>query len=124
MATFVEFISHLHSSKQQSIVWHHQVLGVGSYSTHKALNKYYDEVVELIDNLVEGVSGIYGNPKGYDVEDLEDFVSREQVLNYFKNLYDYVETERKTLYQDSWIQNEIDTLSALIAHTIYLLKLQ
>lgn len=124
MATFVEFISHLHSSKQQSIVWHHQVLGVGSFSMHKALNEYYDEIVEKIDGLVESVSGIYGNPKGYDVEDLEDFMSREQVISYFKDLYDYVQTERKTLYQESWIQNQIDEIAELVAHTIYLLNLQ
>ena len=41
MATFVEFVSALHSAKQHSIVWHHQTK---VYSEHKALNNFYDEI--------------------------------------------------------------------------------
>jgi DNA-binding ferritin-like protein len=124
MATFVEFISALHSAKQQSIVWHHQVEGPGSYSAHKALNNFYDEILELIDGLVESTQGIYGRLKGYDVHDLADFTSIDDVQSYFKSLYDYVQTERKGLYQESWIQNQIDEVSQLIAETIYLLSLR
>lgn len=121
MATFVEFISALHSCKQQAIVWHHQT---EVYSEHKTLNKFYDTIVELIDSLVESTSGIYGRPKGYEVHDLTDWTSTDDTIAYFKSLYTYVETERKGLYTESWFQNEVDTLSALIASTIYLLTLK
>ena len=70
---FVEFISQLHDSKQQTIVWHHQTT---SYAEHKALNKYYDEIVDLIDELVESVSGVYGRPVGYSVERKKFTLSR------------------------------------------------
>lgn len=121
MATFVEFISHLHSSKQQAIVWHHQT---DSYSMHKALNNYYDEILESIDELVESVSGIYGRPQNYSVETLSNYKDSTQVMAYFKALYTYVEKERKTIYQDTWIQNQVDEIVKLIAQTSYLLTLK
>ena len=120
MATFVEFISALHSAKQQSIVWHHQTL---VYSEHKALNNFYDEILERIDGLVESVSGIYGRPQGYDVHDLADWTSTQDTIKYFQSLYQYVQTERKTIYQESWIQNQIDNISELLGETLYLLSL-
>jgi len=117
---FVEFISQLHDSKQQSIVWHHQTT---SYSEHKALNNYYDEIVEKIDELVESVSGIYGRPVGYSVETLQNYTGHQQLVSYFKSLYDFVQRERKTIYQDTWIQNQVDEIAQLIAQTSYLLTL-
>jgi len=118
--TFVEFISRLHDSKQQSIVWHHQTT---SYSEHKALNNYYDEILELIDDLVESVSGVYGRPQGYSVATLQNYSGHEQLVKYYKGLYEFVQKERKTIYQDSWIQNQIDEVAQLIAKTSYLLTL-
>lgn len=118
--TFVEFISQLHDSKQQAIVWHHQTT---SYAEHKALNNYYDEIVDKIDDLVESVSGVYGRPVGYSVETLQNYKDNAQLQAYFKNLYGFVQKERKTIYQDSWIQNQIDEVAALIAKTSYLLTL-
>lgn len=121
MATFVEFLSTLNSAKQQSIFWHNQT---ESYSTHKALNGFYDEIVGLLDGLVESTAGIYGRPVGYSVVTPTDFTSVEDVIVYFQTLYKYVEQERKGLYTETWIQNQIDEISALIASTIYLLTLK
>mgnify|MGYP003335187616 CR=1 FL=1 len=78
----------------------------------------------LIDGLVESVSGIYGRPQGYDVHDLADWTSTDDTLKYFQQLYTYVQSERKNLYQESWIQNQIDEIAQLIAETIYLLTLR
>lgn len=121
MATFVEFLSVLNSAKQQSIFWHNQT---DVYSEHKALNKFYDSIVEKLDGLVESVAGIYGRPVGYDAHDFVDWTSTEDTIKYFQALYTYVETERKGLYSESWIQNQIDEIVALIAQTIYLLTLR
>ena len=117
---FVEFISQLHDSKQQTIIWHHQTT---SYAEHKALNKYYEEIVDLIDELVESVSGVYGRPVGYSVETLQNYSGHQQLVKYYKDLYDFVQKERKTIYQESWIQNQIDEIAQLIAQTRYLLTL-
>jgi hypothetical protein len=121
MATFVEFISALNSCKQQAIVWHNQTT---SYSEHKTLNKFYEEIEDILDGLVESVAGIYGRPAGYDVHDLVDWTSCEDTIKYFKGVYTYIQTERGGLYSESWIQNEIDELSKLVASTLYKLTLK
>lgn len=121
MATFVEFLSTLNSAKQQTIFWHNQTT---NYSEHKALNGFYDEILERLDGLVESVAGIYGRPQGYTVIEPTDWTSTDDTIAYFQNLYKYVETERRNIYEESWIQNQIDNISELIAQTIYLLTLR
>lgn len=121
MATFVEFLSTLNSAKQQAVFWHNQT---EVYSEHKTLNRFYESIEDRLDGLVESVAGIYGRPKGYEAHDFVDWTSTDDTIAYFKALYQYVETERKGLYSESWIQNQIDEISALIASTIYLLTLK
>jgi len=122
MATpqFTNFLSSLNSCKQQAIFWHNQTT---SFSQHKALNNFYNEILGLLDGLVESVAGIYGRPMGYTTHEPVDYTSKEDTIAYFKKVYDYVEGERKNLYQESWIQNQIDEIAALVAETLYLLSL-
>lgn len=122
MATpqFTNFLSSLNSCKQQAIFWHNQTK---SYSQHKALNNFYDEILGLLDGLVESVSGIYGRPVGYTTHEPVDYTSKEDTIDYFKKVYDFIESERKNIYQESWIQNQIDEIAALVAETLYLLTL-
>jgi len=118
---FAEFIGNLKSSFEQSIVWHHQT---DSYAVHKALNNFYDEILELIDGLVESTSGIYDRPEDYDISSLVDYKSTEQVVKYFKSHYDMIQKDRKDIYQESWIQNQVDEIAQLFAETLYLLSLK
>lgn len=121
MATFVEFLSTLNQAKQQAIFWHNQT---EVYSEHKTLNGFYDEILDHLDGLVESVAGIYGRPVGYESFDYEDWTSTDRTLEYFKSLYQYIQTSRTDLYQETWIQNQIDEIAALVAQTIYLLTLK
>jgi hypothetical protein len=121
MATFVEFLSTLNQAKQQVIFWHNQT---EVYSEHKTLNEFYDEILGLLDGLVESTAGIYGRPKGYESFDYEDWTSTDRTIEYFRALYDYIQTERTSIYQESWIQNKVDEIAALVASTIYLLTLK
>lgn len=121
MDNFVDLIYCLKQSNEQAIVWHHQTT---SFSVHKALNNYYDEIVERIDGLVESVSGIYGRPTGYELVNPVDYQSVEQVIAYFQALYAEVQSERQMTFQETWVQNQIDNVSELIASTLYLLSLK
>ena len=121
MATFVEFLSTLLDAKEQTIVWHNQTT---SYAEHKALDKFQDELAQKYDDLVESVSGIYGRPKNYSVATLQNYQSNDQIYKYYMELYKYVQNERKTIYQDTWVQNQIDEIVALIARHLYLLTLK
>jgi hypothetical protein len=121
MATMVEFLSVLNSAKQQSVFWHNQT---EVYSEHRTLNGFYDKIQGLLDTLVESYAGIFGRPKGYEAHDFVDWTSTDDTIKYFQNLYQYVQSEREGLPQESWIQNQIDGISEQIAQTIYLLTLK
>jgi DNA-binding ferritin-like protein len=110
----------LMQSRNQAHIYHLQVQGVGSYAAHKALNKYYDEIVDKIDDLAEGIQGRYGIITGYRMADTirEDNNARM----YFDGLSKFVEGIRKQIPQDSYIQNQVDEIVDLIESTKYKLK--
>ena len=118
---FSYFVSYLKDSFDQAVVWHHQT---ESYAVHKALNKFYDGILGLTDGLVESVSGIYDRPMHYQIDSPADYKNTEQVVKYFKSLYKTIQEERKEIYQESWVQNQVDEIAALIAETLYLLSLK
>ena len=118
---FSDFVGYLKSSFDQSVVWHHQT---DSYPVHKALNKFYKGILDLIDGLVESVSGIHGRPKDYEIDEPVNYKNPEQVINYFKSCYDMIQKDRKEIYDETWIQNQIDEIVTLFAETLYLLSLK
>ena len=121
MDNFVDLVYCLKQSNEQAIVWHHQTT---SFSCHKALDNYYNEIVGLVDGLVESVSGVYGCPTGYELVNPIDYQSVEQVQAYFQALYAEIQSERTMTFQESWIQNQIDEIATLVAETLYLLTLK
>jgi hypothetical protein len=121
MATMVEFLSVLNSTKQQAVFWHNQT---EVYSEHKTLNGFYDRIQGLLDSLVESYAGIYGRPKGYEAHDFTDWTSTDDTITYFRGVYTYIQTERAGLPQDSWLQNIVDEIAAQVSQTIYLLTLK
>jgi hypothetical protein len=118
---FSYFVSYLKDSFDQAVVWHHQT---DSYAVHKALGKFYDGILGLTDGLVESVSGIYDRPMHYQIDSPADYKNSEQVVKYFKSLYKTIQEERKEIYQESWVQNQVDEIATLIAETLYLLSLK
>jgi hypothetical protein len=115
-----QFISTLKQSFEQSVVWHHQTT---SFSEHKALNNYYEAIVPLLDGLVESVQGIYPRIKSYTLSNPVDWQEGGSSI-YFKGLYDYVQKHRTMVYQETWVQNQIDEIAQLIAETLYQLSLK
>jgi hypothetical protein len=118
---FSYFVSYLKDSFDQSVVWHHQT---DSYAVHKALGKFYDQILGLTDGLVESVSGIYERPTKYQIDSPMDYKSPEQVVRYFKSCYEMIQKDRENIYQESWVQNQVDEIAQLFAETLYLLSLK
>jgi hypothetical protein len=110
------FVSTLFHSRTQAHTFHFQT---NSFTAHKALNKYYDSIIDLVDSLIESYQGRYGILKGYkgmaDVLEYDENV----VVKYFEALCMYVEKNRPLLPQDSYIQNQVDEIVALIESTKY-----
>ena len=120
MSNINDFISALNQSRLQSHVWH---LQTEHYSEHKALGDYYEEIVELIDALTESYQGCYGRVTGYTTKPVIDWKEGQSAV-YFKGLYDYVEAQRAGVSDATWIQNQIDQISELIASIMYKLTLK
>lgn len=120
MEQFAKFVSTLFASRTQAHIFHLQTRGPGSLAKHEALNTYYDGIVGLVDGLIESTQGRYGIVRGYSSP--SQFKEDDQPLTYFQALCQYVETARKTVPQDSYIQNQIDEIVDLVEHTKYKLE--
>jgi hypothetical protein len=110
----------LMQSRNQVHIYHLQTSSPGSYAQHVALQEYYEEIVPIIDTIAEGYQGKYGIIKGYKMEGVikED----SQPVLYFHALAKFIETLTPQLPQDSFLQNELDTLLLLVYKTKYKLE--
>ena len=119
-ASIVEFISTLLASRDQAHIFHWQAQQEGSFAAHKALDEYYNGIVDLVDGLVETYQGKYGILTGFkpSIAFREDGSYRI----YFQALSKYVDSKRAALVQDTYIQNQVDEITALIESTKYKLQ--
>jgi len=115
---FVEMISLLFHSRTQTHALH---LQTDSYSEHNALQKYYEGIDGIVDGLVESFQGKYGIIGGYTSYDIEGYKSTETTIKYLQGLCGEVEGLRDCC-EDSYIQNQIDTVCELINSTLYKLR--
>lgn len=93
-----------------------------SYAEHKALNAFYDGLLDLIDGFVEQYQGYYN--KRMDIRR-----SDEQGTEIRKVLDAQVEWIEKNRYEvcdksETSLQNTIDEIVALYQSTLYLLTLE
>ena len=80
---FKEMISVLLHSRTQVHIFH---LQTKSYAEHVALQKYYDDIVGLVDGIIESYQGKYDIITKYNSIKNEDYKSNEQVIKYFENI--------------------------------------
>ena len=89
-----------------------------SYSQHKALGKYYDEIVELVDDYVKAFSGAF--------EQIKEFPSvyhqPKEPLKYLESLKNFVAEANTDLPQKQELINIVAEIQQLIDFTIYKLK--
>jgi DNA-binding ferritin-like protein len=116
-----EIISVLFHSRTQAHTFHLGAKGEGSFAIHKALNEYYDGIVDIADGLAESWQGKYGIIKYKNITGLEQFQSKEQVIAYFEKVLKIIEIKRNDI-KESYIQNQIDNVDELIYSTLYLIK--
>ncbi len=114
----VEMVSKLRFSVEQTQVYHWQSQ---SLSEHKALNRYYDGIPDIVDGIVESYQGKYGIQKGYKLFEVRDYSTPEEVINFLKQLDADVEMLRQSI-KETYIQNQIDNVLQLIETTVYKLE--
>jgi hypothetical protein len=117
------FFSKLFESREMAHVYHLQVRGdEGSFARHEALGKYYEGILDFIDDVIEIYQGQYGLVEEYDTIDTSSTKSKEPI-DYFKELAEYIKHARKCISdEDTHIHNIIDEIIALIYKTLYRLK--
>jgi hypothetical protein len=113
-----KLISYLLHSINQTHIFHLQTT---SYAEHKALCKYYEDVSDLVDGLVESYQGKYGIIRGYSAFGYNDYTDKNQTITYLDGICKTVETLRVNM-PDSYLQNQVDTIIELIQSTLYKLK--
>jgi len=112
MALFLATL--LHSSTNA----HFAHWSTDSYAKHKALGKYYDEIIDLADDLAETYMGCYEQIKSFP----STYNMPKDPVKYMEALNKFVEDARKDLPQESQIQNIIDEIAQLIDATLYKLR--
>ena len=115
---FCEMVCNILHSRNQAHVFH---LQTQSFAEHKALNDYYDGVVDLFDGIVESYQGKYGIIKNFKTFKINQYKNKNKTISYFESLLDIIENNRDSV-DDTYIQNQIDTVQELINSTIYKLK--
>lgn len=91
-----------------------------SFSEHKALETFYTEIGDRVDDFVEAFQGKYGLLTKYS----SDFELANNALVYLNYLKDEVATLRRAdkFPQDSELQNIVDETASLIDSTLYKLR--
>lgn len=117
---FTRFIGTLLQSQIQSKIYHWRAIDEGSYAAHKALGNYYEDSDDMIDGLVESFQGRHGIIGGF--RPFTPFREDLEWVEYFQALRKYVETNRYNFTQDSYLQNQVDEVVALIESTLYKLQ--
>jgi hypothetical protein len=121
MNPFAQFISTLLHSRTQAHIFH---LQTNSYAEHIALQSYYEGVVPFIDGLVESYQGRMGKLEGYSTPgELREYVDNATTVTYFSGLALFIEKIRQQTPQDSYLQNQIDEVVALVSSTLYKLRM-
>ncbi len=112
-----KFISTLFHSREQAHILH---LQTDSYAQHKALNKYYESIVDLADKYVETYQGKYGIVKGYTASNFVE--GPKATIPYFKDLEKKISGMKDQLPKDLDLENNYADVLDLIHSTNYLLN--
>jgi hypothetical protein len=116
--TFVSLLSKLLDSQRQTHIFH---LQTKSFAEHKALQDYYDAIGGLVDGLVESAQGKYGILTGWKSFPTQEYQSSEQCITYLKTLLNDV-ASAYNIVKDTYLQNQLDEVTALINSTLYKLR--
>jgi DNA-binding ferritin-like protein len=112
------FVSILMNSRTQAHKFH---LGTTSYAQHKALQSYYEKIVDLLDDYAEAYMGKYGRMTGIQLNS-RFMRDPEKARPYFEALLDRI--QQLNLPRDTYLRNIQDEIVGLVRKTLYMLSLK
>lgn len=108
-------ISCLFEARNQVHVYHLQTT---SFAAHKALNEFYDEIVDLTDRFAESAQGKYGIIRGYKPE-MKEYDESGNAVEFLKMKLKVVEKYREMFSDAPYLQQVIDDMIELFNSTLY-----
>ena len=93
-------------------------LKTASFAKHKALNEFYDEIVELADDLAEAAQGRYGK---LDIEFVDMKGDVDDPIAGIQSHASMIDNLAKKC-EEQWIGNIFQEIQALYYSTLYKLK--
>lgn len=101
---------------QSRDIMHLAHLDTKSYAEHKALNAYYDGILDLTDSFTEKLFGRSGR-----VDIVIPESKKQDAVSHLKGMQATIEAERDNYASD--LQNIMDEMLGLVNETLYLLTL-
>lgn len=101
---------------QSRDIMHLAHLDTKSYAEHKALNAYYDGILDLTDSFTEKLFGRSGR-----VDIIIPESKKQDAVSHLKGMQATIEAERDNYASD--LQNIMDEMLGLVNETLYLLTL-
>lgn len=106
------FITLLHAATNGHILH----LQTKSYSEHKALQKYYEQLPDLVDAIIEQYQGAYQviveYPNMYEPP-------KTDALQEVTSIRDFIVANRSVVGSYTSLQNEVDNLLSIVESTMY-----
>jgi Family of unknown function (DUF5856) len=113
------YVGALMNSREQAHIFH---LKTNSYAQHKALQKYYEKIVPLLDDWAEAYMGKYGRLRRVSIN--KRFIQNPaRAKDYFKSLLARVKAINLPK-GDTYLKNIQDEIVGLIRKTLYMLSLK
>lgn len=96
---------------------HKRHLKTKSYARHKALNEYYDELLDLIDEFAETLLGRYPDVEFDEIQEPQGAAT--DIITAFRKHLD----DNRPSFTSSELLNILDDIQILNSRTLYLLTL-
>lgn len=121
--TISTFISKIFESREMAHVYHLQVNGTeGSAATHKALDKYYNDINPLLDDFIEIYQAKYGIIEGYNIIDT-NFTRTNDEVAYFEGVVNFLVSGKQVIDPiDTHLYSIVDDIVNCLYKLIYKLK--
>lgn len=107
--------------KQAEVLSHYWHLRTDSYARHKALNKFYNKITDLLDELAE--KSIKLNEQQLEIPPAILLNVEEDHVKYFTELSDYMGAQIMLCNNDLVIQDILIDIKKLVDQMLYLFKL-
>jgi hypothetical protein len=108
-----ELVSHVFAMRNAAHLAH---WATKSYSEHKALGKFYDDLIDKIDSIVEAYQGYYGLIGEVRIM----MMPKDRIVNTVRTELGWIQTNRdKIAKKNTMIENLIDDLMQTYSTTHY-----